>query len=235
MENVYSYIILIITLFLFVYTIIQKPRIFYKQHINKHIFNNNEYVIYEINNVISPIECKILIDTSTPKLKRSGVISKNPISEVRTSYNTFLHLRNESSQVQKILNRINDLTMKLSNKPVENQEPLQVVKYTKDQYYKEHYDCCVPFESPLCKTDNENNGFRHSTLLIYLNDVEEGGETEFPIINYKFKPKLGSAIYFFNLNKNETNFHPSSKHAGLPPIKGEKWVCNKWIRTKKYM
>ena len=93
MENVYSYIILIITLFLFVYTIIQKPRIFYKQHINKHIFNNNEYVIYEINNVISPEECKILIDTSTPKLKRSGVISKNPISEVRTSYNTFLHLK----------------------------------------------------------------------------------------------------------------------------------------------
>ena len=235
MENVYSYIILIITLFLFVYTIIQKPRIFYKQNINKHVFNNYEYVIYEIDNVISPIECKILIDTSTPKLKRSGVISKNPISEVRTSYNTFLHLRNESSQVQKILNRINDLTMKLSNKPVENQEPLQVVKYTKDQYYKEHYDCCVPLESPLCKKDNENNGFRHSTLLIYLNDVEEGGETEFPIINYKFKPKLGSAIYFFNLNKNETNFHPSSKHAGLPPIKGEKWVCNKWIRTKKYM
>ena len=151
MEQFYPYIFLIITLLLLVYTVLQKPRIFYKQHINKHIFNNNEYVIYEIDNVISPIECKILMDTSTPKLQRSGVISKNPISDVRTSYNTFLHLNNESSQVKKILNRINDLTMKLSNKPIENQEPLQVVKYTKDQYYKQHYDCCVPFESPLCK------------------------------------------------------------------------------------
>ena len=26
-----------------------------------------------------------------------------------------------------------------------------------------------------------------------------------------------------------------SKHAGLPPTKGEKWMCNKWIRLNKFL
>jgi len=229
-----SFLLITFSIILFVIVIFKKPEIAYKQTINKHVFNNNEYVIFEIDNVLTPNECSMLITTAQPKLTRSGVISKNPISNVRTSYNTFLHEQFESERVKQIIQKINDLTTKLSNKPKENQEPLQVVKYDKEQYYKEHFDCCVPFESPLCKQDNMSHGYRHSTLLLYLNDVNDGGETYFPMINHKFKPKMGSAVFFFNLNKAETKHHPLSKHAGLPPKKGDKWICNKWIRTKKY-
>ena len=226
-------IIFILSLMLFLLCVLKKKKISEKI-IFKHIFNNNQYIIYEISDVLTPQECNVIISNSGPTLHRSSVISNNPVSDVRTSYNTFLHKTNTNAELLKILTKIENMTHKLSGKPIENQEPLQVVKYNKDQYYKQHYDCCVPMNSPMCLQDSKLHGYRHSTFLLYLNDVEEGGETDFPLINYKFKPKIGCGIFFFNLTKNEKIYHVLSKHAGLPPTKGEKWVCNKWIRTIEY-
>jgi prolyl 4-hydroxylase len=168
-----------------------------------------------------------------PHLERSSVISSNPLSDVRTSTNTFLH-KTGDKDVNMILDKISDMTEKISGKSKRNHEPLQVVKYTPNQLYKEHYDCCVPLDSTLCKEDIKKFGMRHSTFLIYLNNITKGGETDFPLVNYRFKPKLGHGIFFFNLNSSETDYNKLSKHAGLPPIKEDKWVCNKWVRTIPY-
>ena len=146
-------------------------------NITKHFFKNNQYLIFEIDNLLNKDECDLLI---------------------------------------------------------KHAKPLQIVKYSPHQEYKSHYDCCVPMNSPMCLNDAKSHGYRHSTLLIYMNDVDIGGETEFPLLNYKFTPKLGKAIFFFNLTKNEDSFHTLSKHAGLPPTHGDKWICNKWIRTQPY-
>lgn len=209
-------------------------KIVYQHTIIQHSFKNNKYIIYEINNVLNKDECNLIIQTSKDRLVRSSVISTNPVSDIRTSKNTFLHKSNEEIPINEILKKIDILTTKISGKPMENQEPLQVVKYDKNQQYKNHYDCCVPHESELCIEDAKRFGYRHSTLLLYLNDVNQGGETDFPLLNYKFKPKMGCGIFFFNLVKDESKFNVLSKHAGLPPLQDEKWVCNKWIRTKKY-
>jgi hypothetical protein len=41
-----------------------------------------------------------------------------------------------------------------------------------------------------------NNGLRLATVLYYLNDVPEGGETWFPLQDMKVKPKRGMAVVF---------------------------------------
>lgn len=208
-----------------------------RNRVIRHIYGNNEYSMYEIEDLLTEKECKMIIDHSKNEMRPSGVMSANQHSNVRTSTNTFLKLNKfeKNSSIYKLLNKIDRITQQISNKPIINQEPLQVVKYEPNQEYKEHYDCCVPMDSPICKRDTMLHGLRFSTLLIYLNDVEEGGETYFPLLNSKFKPKLGKAIYFFNLTPNQKEYHILSKHAGLPPTKGNKWVCNKWIRTKQYI
>lgn len=226
-------IIFILSLIFFLLCVL-KNKTACERIIFKHMFNNNQYIIYEVCDVLTHQECQVLITNSIPTLHRSSVISHNPISDVRTSQNTFLHNNTSNAELSNVLAKIEDITHKMSGKSIRNQEPLQVVKYTKNQYYKPHYDCCVPLNSPMCLKDSHLHGYRHSTLLLYLNDVEEGGETEFPLIKYKFKPKMGCGIFFFNLTKNEKNYHYLSKHAGLSPIKGDKWVCNKWIRTTEY-
>ena len=69
--------------------------------------------------------------------------------------------------------------------------------------------------------------------MIYLNDVEEGGETDFSEINTTFSPKKGMAIVWKNSNGTGTE-NPASLHAGMPVIKGRKMIITKWYRERKW-
>ena len=100
-----------------------------------------------------------------------------------------------------------------------------------------HYDACNP-EAPDYKACIENQshfGGRKYTFLIYLNDIFEGGETDFPKVNVKVKPRKGAAVLFDNLEPNSRNIRDDALHAGLPPTGDEeKWIINVWIRDAKY-
>jgi prolyl 4-hydroxylase len=71
-------------------------------------------------------------------------------------------------------------------------------------------------------------------LVIYLNDVELGGETAFPEIGLTVTAKKGSAVYFEYCNSQE-HTDPLTLHAGLPVLKGEKWIATKWMRQNTYV
>jgi hypothetical protein len=58
-------------------------------------------------------------------------------------------------------------------------------------------------------------------VIIYLNDVEDGGETEFIYQSTRVKPKKGTVV-----------IAPSSfthTHRGNPPLNGEKYIFTSWI------
>lgn len=63
----------------------------------------------------------------------------------------------------------------------------------------------------------------HRTLLwmIYLNDVEEGGETEFYYQNLKSKPKQGTLVIA------PAGF--THTHRGNKPISGNKYIFTSWV------
>ena len=108
-------------------------------------------------------------------------------------------------------------------------ENMQGQKYLIGQYYKEHHDFFTPF-TPEFKTYCEWMGQRTWTTMIYLNDVEEGGETYFKHLKLKIKPKKGLLIAWNNLFFNGI---PNYKtlHEALPPISGEKYIITKWWRS----
>lgn len=58
--------------------------------------------------------------------------------------------------------------------------------------------------------------YNHATLLTYLSDVEEGGETFFPTLGIKVKARKGSAVVWPN--------QPPLEHAGERVVRGEKWI-----------
>ena len=133
------------------------------------------------------------------------------------------------------MKQINDKIYSIIKINTENYEDLQVVQYKPEQFYKAHWDACDPKKDERCNLDVLKGGLRFATFIIYLNDDMEGGETEFPLINKKIKPDKGKGILFFNLEQDLLNRRELSKHAGLPPTKGEKWMCNKWIRLNKFL
>ena len=61
--------------------------------------------------------------------------------------------------------------------------------------------------------------------MAYLNDVEEGGETEFLYQSIRVKPKQGTMVC------------PSSfthTHRSNPPLKGDKYMINGWVEYDKW-
>tara|TARA_R100001463_G_scaffold74843_2_gene128850 strand:- start:190 stop:789 length:600 start_codon:yes stop_codon:yes gene_type:complete len=69
--------------------------------------------------------------------------------------------------------------------------------------------------------DSEARAFVYS---IYLNDVEEGGETEFLHFSRRVKPKKGRIVIW-----------PASfpyLHRGNPPLSGEKYILTSWMNLR---
>jgi prolyl 4-hydroxylase len=73
-----------------------------------------------------------------------------------------------------------------------------------------------------------------STLIVYLNDVVEGGATAFPEIGLSVTPRRGHAVYFEYANSRQ-QLDGKSLHAGAPVIRGEKWAMTKWMRTRRFV
>jgi len=66
--------------------------------------------------------------------------------------------------------------------------------------------------------DNEPRAF---VFIIYLNDVEEGGETEFLHFSKRVKPKTGRIVIW-----------PAAfpyLHRGNTPLSGEKYILTSWM------
>lgn len=105
-------------------------------------------------------------------------------------------------------------------------EPVQSQKYGAGQEYKKHCDYFNYGDDVNTKND------RVATLILYLNDDFEGGETEFHELGIKITPKKGSALYFEYNYIPELNY--KTMHSGNPVTKGEKLIFTSWIRHYPY-
>ena len=74
-----------------------------------------------------------------------------------------------------------------------------------------------------------HEGQRTWTFMLYLNNVEEGGETEYTDLRIPMKPKQGMGIIWNNMDAEGKDVQ-ATIHWGKPPIKGEKYVITKWFR-----
>lgn len=110
-------------------------------------------------------------------------------------------------------------------------EDLQVVRYKSGGFFTPHYDCCQG-TAKFCHRMNYPQGPRYVTILCYLNTVLEGGETVFPKLNKSVKAIKGRCVVFYNAHPNG-KIITEALHGGNPVLKGEKWICNQWIRIGK--
>jgi prolyl 4-hydroxylase len=178
--------------------------------------------------VLTQDECSYIIRQAEKSFKRSGVVGQDTPSDARTSETAWIP--KDDPVARKVL----DKACKLSGKPYENAENLQVVRYKPGTYYKHHHDSCCD-DSQACSKFEEVGGQRVATLLVYLNDDFTKGETHFPQWgDSKMKPPSGAGILFRPLGSEEAKCHPHALHAGLPIGEGTKYVCNAWIRENKF-
>jgi len=175
---------------------------------------------------ISPKLCKTVIDFFDNNKNFDSAIVQNEVRRLakgmRNSKEILLQWKNPETNalVQKLKDIINPLVVEYFEKyPAlfadvgdTHYEPGHILKYEVDEgFYKYHIDSYgMGLESRIL------------SIIIYLNDVEVGGETEFQYMDIDpVKPKRGNIMIF-----------PSTRyyiHRGNVPISNEKYVCTFWL------
>ncbi|KAM7250464.1 hypothetical protein ACFE04_022347 [Oxalis oulophora] len=191
--------------------------------------------IIVLHNFLSVGECDYLRALAAPRLRTSTVVDtktgKGIKSNVRTSSGMFLtHQEKKYPMVQAIEKRISVY----SQIPVENGELIQQHRYEKDQFYRPHHDYF----------SDTRGGQRIATMLMYLSDNVEGGETYFPMAGsgdcscggktvkgMSVKPIKGDAVLFWSMGLDGQS-DSSSVHGGCEILSGEKWSATKWMRQR---
>ncbi|MGR8931652.1 MAG: 2OG-Fe(II) oxygenase [Gammaproteobacteria bacterium] len=187
--------------------------------------------IVVIDDFLSDQECDELIERSRQKLAPSTIVNpqsgKFEVITDRSSKGTYFQ-RGENELISRLDRRISELM----NWPEENGEGIQILHYGEKAEYKPHFDYFPAHESGSAPHLNES-GQRVATLVMYLNNVTEGGETVFPDAGLRISPKRGAAAYFSYFN-SLGQVDPATLHGGAPVLAGEKWIATKWMRQRRY-
>jgi hypothetical protein len=123
-----------------------------------------------------------------------------------------------------------------------------VIRYEAGQVLAPHYDA-----NRSAETEDANRGGQTlATLLVYLNDVGQGGLTRFGKLDAAsatsdhkqvkvdgitddnklvIQPKMGDALLFFPADR-ASNFDPRTEHEGMPAV-DEKWIARIWRHTQR--
>jgi|TARA_R110000824_G_scaffold50413_1_gene140832 hypothetical protein len=72
-----------------------------------------------------------------------------------------------------------------------------------------------------CESGDVGNRNRIAAFILYLNSVNQGGETEFLYQSKRIKPKQGRILLF------PTSY--THVHRGNPPLKGNKFILTGWV------
>lgn len=194
-----------------------------------------------IDNFLTPEECQQMIEMAKPRLQDSTGWDVEKGQNTKTDYRNSSQMwfgRNENELIERIEKRIADVT----KVPVENGEQLQLVRYREGEHYKVHWDYFDP-AWPQNDAVLARGGQRIITFMVFLTDVEHGGETHFPRVpnedktdSLKIKPKQGRAIMWWNVDE-QGRLDKDTYHEGCDPTKPgeEKWIFTKWIRERTFI
>lgn len=190
--------------------------------------NKIPYSILQIEDRFSKQECDHVINYMSTKVKRSTVIGSNGESDVTSNVRTSSSgwIKHSDPLMHNFVRKFIYIGSQLSGfYDMNNYEDISIVRYQPSQFYKEHYDSC----STKTRCGSGNRVYRVATLILYLNDNFEGGQTRFPKIDTNVEPKTGKLLYFYDTHRNGVEIDDSI-HAGLPVASGEKWIATLWIK-----
>jgi prolyl 4-hydroxylase len=165
-------------------------------------------------------ECDYLVDIAMPALRPSLVgdgAGWEVRRDVRTSEDMTIFWLMEDPAVHALNRRLAALSGTLP----EQAEALLVLRYRQGQEYRPHVDW-----------DGGENG-RILTVLVYLNEDYEGGETLFVKTGLRVKGRKGDALVFRSTTA-DCAFDPMSEHAGLPVTGGVKYLASRWVHARRY-
>lgn len=182
--------------------------------------------LYAVADFISPEECARLVAMIDQVAKPSTVFDLDYSDGYRTSYSGDVDPHDPF--VKKIERRIDDL---LGVEPSWG-ETVQGQRYMPGQEFKPHHDWFHPNTS-YWERESTKGGQRAYTAMIYLNNVEAGGSTDFDELGMSIEPKEGVLLLWNNALEDGMP-NRATLHAGTPVASGVKYVVTKWYRVRPW-
>ena len=182
--------------------------------------------LYTAENFLSRDECGALIELMEGRLRPSTITAKNePDQYFRRSKTCDLSYV-DNPVIREVDARI---CAALRIDPA-YAEPTQAQHYDVGDEFKPHTDYFEAVE--LERFSTPTWGQRTWTFMIYLNDVEAGGETAFVNVGLVIPPKTGMAVLWNNLRADGTPNYDTMHH-GTPVKAGYKAIITKWFRQPR--
>jgi len=190
------------------------------------ILSDDPKIIYIHNFLTDKNQINHLISLGD-KLKKPSTIDTrdNPtaiLKDIRTSESAHI-----GKSTDEIITALENRACEYVGLSTKHLEPMQIAVYESGQKYSPHYDFFSGDSREVVK------GNRNKTVLLYLNDLPDdaGGNTYFPKLNLRIKPKAGDAIYFENMKDGDVDY--DTLHAGEAIIGDyKKYAVNIWFREK---
>lgn len=201
---------------------IKKHKYLQNPSISAKIISDVGAEIYFAENFLNAQECDLVTEKIKNKLRPSTISTSGVYDEsFRTSSTCDLGNLNDPfiKEIDKKICQFIGIDSSFG-------EILQGQHYQEKQEFKAHTDY---FEGSQLTDHDGGKGQRTYTFMVYLNDVIEGGKTEFPRLNKSFFPKKGCALIWNNLN-DDGSLNSNTIHQAHPIVSGEKTVITKWFR-----
>ncbi len=172
--------------------------------------------------LFTPAECLYLVEAATPMLEPSVVVDRRSGRQLRDPVRTSDGMGFTWPLENPAVHALNRRIAAASGTGVEQGEPLQVLRYRPGQQYRPHLDAIPGFANQ-----------RIMTMLVWLSDDYEGGETSFLKSGLELRGAVGDAVLFRNVDAQGRR-DEATAHAGLPVTKGEKMIASRWIRERAF-
>ena len=183
--------------------------------------------LFAVGDFMSEAECARMRELIDACARPSSVFDLDYASGYRTSYSGDVDPHDPF--VKKINRRLDDLFGLES----EWGESIQGQRYLPGQEFQPHHDWFHP-DTSYWEMEMSRGGQRSITAMVFLNEVEEGGTTDFTELDFTITPKPGVLLAW---NNADVDGVPSemTMHAGRPVTAGVKYVITKWYRTRRWV
>jgi predicted 2-oxoglutarate/Fe(II)-dependent dioxygenase YbiX len=181
--------------------------------------------IFLVRGLLEPALCQELIQlTQSIPLQAADILLETVDNQIRS--NDLLRLGDATPMLavanQQILNRLSvvkQMLVQVYGVKFPYVEPCTILRYRAGQFYKRHVDNLLL--SSRFEELEQRLPTRDISVVGYLNQEFQGGETYFDRQEVTVTPEAGAVLVF------PAYFtHP---HASLPIVEGEKYVFTSWL------
>ena len=186
-----------------------------------------EAQLYLYQGFLSAADCNTMIAKIDADAVPSTLYKGTEPEGFRTSYSC--HLNRWDAFISKVEARMSDV-LGIDNTYAET---MQGQRYQVGQEFKAHHDFFHPTQDYWAH-EGRSGGQRSWTAMIFLNEPEEGGTTEFPHLGLGVRPQAGMMLIWNNVKPDGT-LNYKTLPTGTPVVRGVKHVITKWYRQNDWL